>query len=100
MKTIFVYGILQRENSAKEFGLTDDMYLGRAILEGFERRYLTHIVKTKNGNSVEGDLFKVPDELEQKLYEFEAKFGYWREIVKPKRLKDKKEFEATCYLVN
>lgn len=99
MKTIFVYGILQQQHRAKEFGLKDDMHLGRAKLDGFRRQFLTQITKTNNSSSVEGDLYYIPNDLEQRLYEFEAQFGYWREEVKPKRLEDKQEFKAICYLV-
>lgn len=99
MKKIFVYGILQKEHSAKEFGISDDYYLGRATLPGFKRDFLTKISKSNNGDSVEGDVFEVPDNIEQKLYEFEAGFGYHREITKPIRNEDGKEFETISYIL-
>lgn len=79
MKKVFTYGILQRHHSSERFGMTDDMYLGRATLVGFKRDGLCHIHLSDNKfMEVEGDLWNVPDELEQQLYEFEAQFGYER----------------------
>jgi gamma-glutamylcyclotransferase (GGCT)/AIG2-like uncharacterized protein YtfP len=99
MKKIFVYGILQKEQSAKQFGMKDEYYLGRATLPGYKREYLTRISKSNNGDSVEGDIYEVPDELEEKLYRFEAGFGYWREKTKPIRKEDGKEFETISYII-
>lgn len=99
MKHIFVYGILQKHLSAKNFGLEEEYYLGRARLDGYERESLTHIIKSNNGNSVEGDIFLIPDYLEQSLYDFEKQFGYSRGITKPVRIDDDKEFECISYLL-
>ena len=99
MKTIFVYGILQKEHSAKGFGLLDKYYLGRAHLNGYLRTSLTSIFQDDNGSRVVGDIFEIPDDLEEKLYKFEAQFGYNRSMVKPNRIEDNKEFEAISYLL-
>jgi gamma-glutamylcyclotransferase (GGCT)/AIG2-like uncharacterized protein YtfP len=99
MKKIFVYGILQKEHSAKQFDIKDEYYLGRAKLPGFERKRLTAIFKSNNGDSVEGDIFEVPDEIEEKLYQFESSFGYRRETTNPVRINDGQEFETISYLL-
>ena len=82
MRRIFVYGILQKEHSAESHGLTANMYRGKASLYGFERTGLCHIKISENENSkVIGDVWEVPNELEEELYRFEAGFGYDRQRV-------------------
>jgi gamma-glutamylcyclotransferase (GGCT)/AIG2-like uncharacterized protein YtfP len=79
MKTIFVYGILQKHHSALDFGMTDDMYRGEATISSFKRESLVHISKTEIPNSkVHGELWEVPDDIEEHIYQFEAQFGYER----------------------
>jgi len=72
--------------------------LGRAKLKDFKRHSLISIFKEK-GYEVYGDIFKVPNSIESKLNSFESNFGYRRQITKPIRLKDNKEFEAISYLL-
>lgn len=98
MKTIFVYGILQKDRSSKSFDIKDEYYLGRGILNDYVRKSLIAIFKEK-GKQVEGDIFRVPDDVEKELNRFESQFGYKRQITKPIRKKDYKEFEAISYLL-
>jgi len=100
MKKIFVYGILQKDISAKHFGIRDDYYVGRAKLHGFWRNSLTAIFNRGNKEDVvEGDIFEVPDDIEEKLFRFEHQYGYHREITKPIRISDGKTFETISYLL-
>lgn len=79
MKKVFTYGILQKDHSSDEFGMTDDMHIGRGSLYGFKRNGLCHIYLSENAKDVViGDIWEVPDELEERLYRFEAQFGYER----------------------
>lgn len=99
-RKIFCYGILQKRHSAENFGLTDEMYIGRAVLPGFRRNALTAIYKSKDSSDkVEGDIWEVPDDIEEQLYRFESRFGYKREITYPIRVDDGKEFETISYLL-
>jgi len=84
MKTIFVYGILQKGESAKSFGLKDEYWKGRARLDGYTRYSLTSIYKGHEDDKVFGDVFEVPDELEESLYRFEKQYGYYRGNTYPK----------------
>jgi len=100
MKRIFTYGILQKHHSAKQHGLKDDMYRGRGCLKGFERNGLTHIKISKDeSSSVEGDIWEVPDELEERLFNFESSFGYERQTA---TIKDEnvRYHTSTVYLVD
>ena len=99
MKKIFVYGILQKGISAEHFGLIDEYYIGRAKLPGYFRCSLTSIFKGNDDSEVEGDIWEVPEDIEERLYRFEAKFGYNRGITNPIRLSDNKEFETISYLL-
>ena len=75
MKQIFVYGILQKHISASDFGLEDSHYLGRGIVYGWKRESLTYITRGRYSDTVEGDIFEVPEYIEHKLYKFESQFG-------------------------
>jgi len=100
MKTVFVYGILQKDVSAKEFELEDKFYLGRATLYGYTRHSLTRINKAKRDDDyVVGDIFKVPDDIEEKLYKFEHGFGYNRETTKPQLIDNGKVVECISYIL-
>lgn len=100
MKKIFVYGILQKEHSAKEFGLTDKMYRGRALLPYFKRESLCSISEHPEKVSiVEGDVWDVSDKIEQELYDFEASFGYYRDTVSPIMKDTKEQVDAIAYLL-
>ena len=99
MKKIFVYGILQKQHSSKNFDIKDDYYLGRAILPGYHRTSLTSIFKGKDTDEVIGDIFSVPDDIEENLNRFESQFGYSRETTYPIRVDDGKEFETISYLL-
>ena len=100
MKKIFVYGILQKDISAKNFGLTDEQYLGRATLYVYGRTSLTQINKSKREDDyVCGDIFEVSDELEESLYQFENKYGYEREVTKPQKISDGEHVECISYII-
>ena len=100
MKRIFVYGILQMDASAKNFGLEKKQYLGRARLNGYYREALRCIRKSIDKEDfVIGDIFKVTPEKEEELSNFEAQFGYKREITNPIRLDDEQKFETISYIL-
>ena len=99
MKKIFVYGILQKGISASNFGLVDKYYVGRAKLPGYYRQSLTSIYKGDEKDEVEGDIWNIPEEIEENLYRFEAQFGYNRGTTNPIRISDKREFETISYLL-
>lgn len=99
MKKIFVYGILQKDIDAKSFGIKNEYYLGRAKLYGYWRNSLTDIFKRNKEDIVEGDIFEVPDDIEESLYRFESRFGYKRGKTNPIRLSDGKKFECISYLL-
>lgn len=99
MKTVFVYGILQKGLSSSEYGIEDKDFIGRARLNGYFRDALTAIYPGKDSDSVTGDICQVSDEIEQRLFEFESQFGYERKTTNPIRFKDKKCIECISYLL-
>ncbi len=100
MKTIFVYGILQKDISAKNFGIEDKYYIGRGILSGYKRYALTRINKSKNKeDSVHGDIFEVPDDIEENLYKFEHGFGYNREVTEPILENSNETYKCISYIL-
>lgn len=100
MKKIFVYGILQKGISSDRFGMKDEHYIGRAILKGYKRRSLTAIFPSNDGtDEVEGDVWEVPDEIEEHLNSFESGFGYNRGITNPILKSTGEEFETISYLL-
>jgi len=99
MKNIFVYGILTRRHRAEDFGIKDEYYHGEGILYGYRRCSLVEIYESKDSDYVIGDIFEVPDEIEEKLYNFESQFGYKRQITKPIRNGDGKEFKCISYIL-
>jgi len=100
VKTIFVYGILQKDIDGPGFGLIDKYYIGRAFLYGYKRNSLVHISKSKREDSyIAGDIFKVPDELEKKLYAFEKSYGYERVTTKPQLVDNAEKYECISYII-
>ena len=100
MKKVFVYGILQKDISADSFGIKEEHYIGRATLYGYTRIGLSIIKKSKKNNDhVTGDIFEIPDELEEKLFRFENSFGYVRDTVTPQIKDDKTKHECIIYIL-
>ena len=100
MKKIFVYGILQKDISARNYGIEDEFYLGRGTLYGYKRHSLTRISKSRREDDyVIGDIFDIPDNIEESLYQFESQFGYHREITNPQRIEDTQKFETISYIL-
>lgn len=100
MKRIFVYGILQKGLDAPSFGIKNEYYVGRATLYGYSRSLLTRISRSKREDDyVCGDVFEVPDELEDKLFQFENQFGYKRVTTYPQMISDATEYECISYII-
>ena len=80
MKKVFVYGILQQDILAGDFGIKPEYVIGKADLKDYKRIDLSYIVKNK-GSKVRGELIEIPDDLEENLNRFESQFGYNRSLV-------------------
>jgi gamma-glutamylcyclotransferase (GGCT)/AIG2-like uncharacterized protein YtfP len=101
MKTIFVYGTLQKDQGNYTSFEMDkkSKYLGRATLYGWKRISFISLEKVKRQDEyVCGDVFEINDELEQDIYEFEHSFGYHRELVKPQLIENAKQIECIVYI--
>jgi gamma-glutamylcyclotransferase (GGCT)/AIG2-like uncharacterized protein YtfP len=100
MKTIFVYGTLQKGyGNCAHFEL-EGGFIARATLYGYTRKSLIEIAKTKNQESyVCGDLFEASDIIEEEIYKFERGFGYHRETVIPQRIDNGEKVEAIAYIL-
>ena len=96
MKKVFVYGILQQDILAGDFGIKPEYVIGKADLKDYKRINLSYIVKNK-GSKVKGELIEIPDDLEENLNRFESQFGYNRSLVDV--YMDNKKHRAIAYLL-
>jgi len=100
MKTIFVYGTLQRGHGNCNYFKLEGGFLGRATLYGFKRNSLIDIEKVKREDDyVCGDLFSVNDAIEEDIFQFERAYGYHREAVHPQRIDNGEKIEAIAYIL-
>jgi gamma-glutamylcyclotransferase (GGCT)/AIG2-like uncharacterized protein YtfP len=100
MKTIFVYGTLQRgHGNCEAFELAGN-FLAKATLYGWNRDSLIEIHKVKrDDNYVVGELFDVDEAIEEEIWKFERQFGYHRETVIPQRIDNGEKVEAIAYIL-
>ena len=81
MVKVWTYGIFSYERGTPStIGLLDSMYLGKATLRNFERVSTSHI-QPKDGKSVVGDLWEVPERVRHQLKLFEEGVGWMERLV-------------------
>ena len=100
MKTIFVYGTLQKGyNNCEAFKLEDNQ-ISKATLYGWCRDSLIRIHKVKRDDDyVVGEIQVISDEIEESIYNFEMACGYHREMVTPQRIDNGEKIEAIAYIL-
>lgn len=99
MRKVFVYGILQQSCLAKDFDILPSYVIDeKAKLYGYKRISLSYIEKSGDERDfVRGEIIEIPEELEEKINEFESQFGYKRKRVKV-CLNDGSKCDAIAYL--
>lgn len=98
MKTIWTYGILRRDymGSNPPFGLEKEYWKGKAQLRDWQRRATSTIVPQED-DYVKGDLWEVPDSVEDAIARFETGAGWPRTKVVVED-KEGDEIEAIAYI--
>lgn len=92
---VFVYGIFKRSNG----GIQEGTHIGSAKLYNFKRIGMSNIKPTNNDKDyVEGDIYKISQEIENWIWTIEKRCGYSRIETTPILDKNKTSFNTISYI--